>query len=73
MSATGPTPKHLTSPAAGVLWLFPILAWRVAYLPHRDWPPREDELPRVAYLPDLAHVGPWICTDPEAIGETTMT
>jgi len=23
-------------------WTF---GWRAAYLPHRDWPPREDEMP----------------------------
>ncbi|MBM7086643.1 MULTISPECIES: hypothetical protein [Micromonospora] len=27
------------------LYVFAIVAWRVASLPHRDWEPRPDELP----------------------------
>lgn len=29
-------------PLCGIFWIFRI-AWRVAYLPFRDWPPRADE------------------------------
>ncbi|MEU7904957.1 hypothetical protein [Actinoplanes sp. NPDC049118] len=47
----------------GGLWLFPVIAWRLAYLPHRDWAPRDDELRRVRYLQDLRYVGTWLPAD----------
>lgn len=28
------------------LYLFAVIAWRVAFLPYRDWAPRPDEAPR---------------------------
>ena len=43
----------------GGLWLFPILAWRLAYLPHKDWPPRDDELPHAVYLREPSYAGVW--------------
>jgi hypothetical protein len=43
----------------GGLWLFFIVAWRVAYLPHRDWPPRDDELRHADYLRDPQYAGIW--------------
>jgi hypothetical protein len=43
----------------GGLWLFFIVAWRLAYLPYRDWPPRDDELPQAVYRREPPHVGVW--------------
>jgi hypothetical protein len=31
-------------------WVFLIVAWRIAYLPYRDWPPRDDEMGQARYL-----------------------
>ncbi|MEV6595335.1 hypothetical protein AB0M36_00570 [Actinoplanes sp. NPDC051346] len=47
----------------GGVYLFLIISWRVAYLPHRDWWPRDDEMPQFRYLPDLSHVGTWLHAD----------
>ncbi|GGQ57506.1 hypothetical protein [Couchioplanes azureus] len=44
-------------------WLFLTIAWRLAYLPHRDWPPRDDEIPQARYLRNLAYVGTWSRAD----------
>ncbi len=43
----------------GGLVLFFIVAWRLAYLPYRDWPPRDDELPQAVYRREPPHVGVW--------------
>lgn len=43
----------------GGLWLFLILAWRLAYLPYKDWPPRDDELPHAVYLREPSYAGVW--------------
>ena len=43
----------------GGLWLFFVVAWRLAYLPYKDWPPRDDELARVVYRRQPPHVGVW--------------
>ncbi|MFI7598885.1 hypothetical protein [Actinoplanes sp. NPDC049681] len=43
----------------GGLWLCLILAWRLAYLPHKDWPPRDDELPHAVYLREPSYAGVW--------------
>ncbi|MET0493186.1 MAG: hypothetical protein ABW000_08660 [Actinoplanes sp.] len=43
----------------GGLWLFLIIAWRLAYLPHKDWPPRDDELPHAVYLREPPYAGVW--------------
>jgi hypothetical protein len=40
-------------------WPFGILAWRVAYLPYRDWPPRPDEKPQARWLREPTHAGTW--------------
>ncbi|MGR6316398.1 hypothetical protein Q2K19_11080 [Micromonospora soli] len=42
-----------------VLYFFVIIAWRVAYLPFRDWAPRPDEKPRAHWLRDAQHTGTW--------------
>ncbi|RZU50806.1 hypothetical protein EV385_2590 [Krasilnikovia cinnamomea] len=46
-------------------WLFVIIAWRIAYLPYRDWPPRDDEAPRAQYLHEAEFGTAW---DPEYAG-----
>jgi hypothetical protein len=47
----------------GGIWLFLIIGWRLAYLPHRDWAPRDDEKAQARYLQDPAHAGTWLRTD----------
>ncbi|WP_130510090.1 hypothetical protein [Krasilnikovia cinnamomea] len=42
-----------------------MIAWRVAYLPYRDWPPRDDEAPRAHYLREAEVGAAW---DPEYAG-----
>ncbi|MEH0935738.1 hypothetical protein [Micromonospora psammae] len=41
------------------LYIFAIIAWRVAFLPYRDWKPRPDEASRVRWLRDPQHAGLW--------------
>ncbi|WP_200208771.1 hypothetical protein [Micromonospora coerulea] len=41
------------------LYIFPIIAWRLAFLPYRDWKPRPDEASRVRWLRGLQHAGLW--------------
>ena len=43
-----------------------VLAWRVALLPYRDWPPRGDELARSRWLDDPAYAGTWLLS-PERV------
>ncbi|OJF12280.1 hypothetical protein BG844_21410 [Couchioplanes caeruleus subsp. caeruleus] len=31
-------------------WVLLIVAWRITSLPYRDWPPRDDEVPRAKYI-----------------------
>ena len=38
-------------------WMIAIIAWRIAYLPYRDWPPRDDEVPQAHYIHE-AEFGP---------------
>jgi hypothetical protein len=38
------------------LYVFAVIAWRLAYLPHRDWAPRPDETSRLRRLRDPQHV-----------------
>ena len=41
------------------LYLYLVIAWRLAFLPYRDWPPRPDEKPRVRWLRDGDQAGLW--------------
>ncbi|MFF4894069.1 hypothetical protein [Micromonospora chersina] len=41
------------------LYIFVVIAWRVAFLPYRDWPPRPDEASRVHWLRDSQRAGLW--------------
>ena len=51
----------LIAPAG--LWVFLIIAWRVANLPYRDWPPRDDETQRAQYLKNPEYSGVWLLPD----------
>lgn len=39
--------------------MFVIIAWRIVYLPHRDWPPRDDEAPRAQYVREAEFGAGW--------------
>ncbi|MDZ5445599.1 hypothetical protein U2F26_23180 [Micromonospora sp. 4G57] len=41
------------------LFIFAVIAWRLAFLPYRDWTPRPDEASRVRWLRDPRHAGLW--------------
>ena len=41
------------------LYVFLVIAWRLALLPYRDWAPRSDETPRARWLRDPIHAGVW--------------
>lgn len=41
------------------LYIFVVIAWRLAFLPYGDWPPRPDEASRVRCLRDRQHAGLW--------------
>ncbi|MFI2652812.1 hypothetical protein [Micromonospora fulviviridis] len=41
------------------LYIFAVIAWRLAFLPYRDWTPRPDEATRVRWLRDPQHAGMW--------------
>ncbi|MEU8264760.1 hypothetical protein AB0C02_29590 [Micromonospora sp. NPDC048999] len=47
-----------TGPVGG-LYIFVVIAWRLAFLPYRDWPPRPDEASRVRRLPDDQQAELW--------------
>jgi hypothetical protein len=40
-------------------WMIGIIAWRIAYLPYHDWPPRDDEAPRAQYIREAEFGGEW--------------
>jgi uncharacterized membrane protein len=40
-------------------WAFAVIAWRIAYLPYRDWPPRDDEMHRAQYLRQVDFGDQW--------------
>jgi hypothetical protein len=42
-----------------------IIVWRIAYLPYRDWPPREDEVPHAQYIREAQFGADW---EPEYTG-----
>jgi hypothetical protein len=41
------------------LHILVVIAWRVAFPPYRDWPPRADEASRVHWLRDRQRAGLW--------------
>jgi hypothetical protein len=40
-------------------WLFWVIAWRVTYLPYRDWPPQDDEVSRAHYIREAEFAREW--------------
>lgn len=41
------------------LFIFAVIAWRLAFLPYRDWTPRPDEVSRLRWLRNPQHAGMW--------------
>jgi hypothetical protein len=41
------------------IYIFTVIAWRLAFLPYRDWTPRPDEASRVRWLRNPQHAGMW--------------
>ncbi|MEU2613786.1 hypothetical protein ABZ570_19675 [Micromonospora sp. NPDC007271] len=41
------------------LFIFAVIAWRLASLPYRDWAPRPDEAPRMRWLHSGQQAGLW--------------
>ncbi|MDG4835988.1 hypothetical protein O7631_05615 [Micromonospora sp. WMMD967] len=46
------------------LYVFTVIAWRVALAPYRDWRPRPEEVPRMRWSRDPKHAGRWYLTEP---------
>jgi hypothetical protein len=40
-------------------WVFLIAAWRITYLPYRDWPPRDDEMAQARHLGPAEFAAQW--------------
>ncbi|MET8151330.1 hypothetical protein ACIBSW_29485 [Actinoplanes sp. NPDC049668] len=40
-------------------WVLLIVAWRIASLPYRDWPPRDDEAPQAQYIREVEFGADW--------------
>ncbi|PWR07455.1 hypothetical protein DKT68_19010 [Micromonospora acroterricola] len=41
------------------VYIFAVIAWRLAYAPYRDWKPRPEEVPRMRWLRGPDHAGLW--------------
>ncbi|SIN28436.1 hypothetical protein [Micromonospora cremea] len=41
------------------IYIFAVIAWRLALLPYRDWKPRPEEVPRMRWLRGPEHAGMW--------------
>jgi hypothetical protein len=46
-------------------YVFWIVAWRIAYLPYRDWSPRDDEMASAQYIRETDFAASW---RPEYVG-----
>ncbi|MBQ0978628.1 hypothetical protein [Micromonospora sp. M61] len=46
------------------IYVFTVIAWRVALAPYRDWRPRPEEKPRLRWSRDPEHAGTWYVTEP---------
>ncbi|MGW3786355.1 hypothetical protein ACWD5Z_17360 [Micromonospora chokoriensis] len=46
------------------IYVFSVIAWRLALAPYRDWRPRPEELPRVRWSRDPEHAGTWYLAEP---------
>ncbi|MGC4760472.1 hypothetical protein [Micromonospora trifolii] len=53
------------------IYVFTVVAWRVALAPYRDWSPRPEEKPRMRWSLDPEHAGMWLLTEPA--GDTGHT
>ncbi|MFJ2086912.1 hypothetical protein ACI2KV_01405 [Micromonospora chokoriensis] len=53
------------------IYVFSVIAWRLALAPYRDWRPRPEELPRVRWSRDPEHAGTWYLA--ELTGDTRHT
>ncbi|MEU8419922.1 hypothetical protein AB0C15_03485 [Micromonospora sp. NPDC048835] len=55
------------------IYVFTVIAWRVALAPYRDWTPRPEEKPRVRWSRDPEHARTWHLTEPEGdAGHTAL-
>ncbi|MGI5524771.1 hypothetical protein ACQEUX_28085 [Micromonospora sp. CA-259024] len=41
------------------IYVFTVIAWRLALAPYRDWRPRPEEVPRMRWSRDPEHAGLW--------------
>ncbi|MEV4654662.1 hypothetical protein [Micromonospora sp. NPDC049301] len=41
------------------IYIFAVIAWRLALAPYRDWKPRPEEVPRMRWLRGPEHAGMW--------------
>ncbi|GAB4104956.1 hypothetical protein GCM10028790_39750 [Micromonospora taraxaci] len=48
------------------IYVFSVIAWRLALAPYRDWRPRPEELPRVRWSRDPEHAGTWYLAEPSS-------
>ena len=56
----GPTVSYRRRDALlGPLFLW-VVAWRVTFLPYRDWPPRDDEVSRARYIRQAEFGHEWV-------------
>ncbi|WP_130405991.1 hypothetical protein [Micromonospora violae] len=46
------------------LYIFAVIAWRVALAPYRDWRPRPEEKPRMRWSRDPERAGTWYLAKP---------
>ncbi|MEU7674863.1 hypothetical protein AB0C42_08650 [Micromonospora taraxaci] len=53
------------------IYVFSVIAWRLALAPYRDWRPRPEELPRVRWSRDPERAGTWYLAEPT--GDTRHT
>ncbi|MGW0213221.1 hypothetical protein ACWDXH_02380 [Micromonospora chokoriensis] len=53
------------------VYVFSVIAWRLALSPYRDWRPRPEELPRVRWSRDPERAGTWFLT--KASGDVDHT
>ncbi|WP_433314811.1 hypothetical protein ACQP0U_00530 [Micromonospora sp. CA-269861] len=53
------------------IYVFTVIAWRVALAPHRDWRPRPEEKAHMRWSRDPEHAGTWLLTEP--VGDTRHT
>ncbi|MEU7850190.1 hypothetical protein AB0B74_04595 [Micromonospora parva] len=48
------------------IYVFAVIAWRVALAPYRDWRPRPEEKPRMRWSRDPEHAGTWFLGQPKS-------